>query len=151
MNTHITHQHPVKTGCFFYQCKLILTGILGTFLSSFFFAFLRQQFIHDSLSNETLYPTIGSIIIAVFISPILEELLFRDWMIPFLKKNGLRYRYAILISACIFAILHFDWWLFPYLVNGIIYGIIKVKSKNGYTSMIVHSAYNALVLLPLLF
>lgn len=81
----------------------------------------------------------------------LEEWLFRDWMISFLKKKGLRYRYAILISAFIFAILHFDWWLFPYLVNGIIYGIIKVKSKNGYTSMIVHSAYNTLVLLPLLF
>lgn len=144
-------KHPVKTECFFYQCKLILLGVISTFLSSFLFALLKQiLFPVTSISNSHLYPTFGSILIAIFISPVVEEMIFRNWLIPFLKKKGIRYRFAILFSALIFACLHFDWWLFPYFVNGVIYGIVKIKSHNQYTSILVHSLYNTLILLPLL-
>lgn len=144
-------KHSVKAECFFYQFKLILFGVITAFISSFSFALLRQWlFPITSDSNSNLYPTLVSIFIAIFISPLLEEMIFRNWFIPFLKKKGIRYRYAIVISATIFASLHFDWWLFPYLINGIIYGIVRIKSNNTYSSILVHSLYNALILLPIL-
>ena len=151
MNLSLKQEHPVKSGCFFYQCQLILLGVVGAFISSFLFAFLRPYVMHQSISTTQYYPTLGSILIAVFISPLIEETLFRNGLIPFLKKKGWRYRYAILTSAFLFACLHFDWWIFPYFVNGIIYGVVKVKSKNNYSSIIVHSLYNLFVLFPLIF
>lgn len=135
----------------FFKMKWIILGVFGTYISSWTSSVLQNILLPSSVvQNNHIYTNVFSIFYAILLAPIIEETLFRNVLIPYLKRKHLRYRYAIMISAGIFTLVHLDPWVFPYFINGCIYGVIKVKTKDNYSSIICHSVYNLLVLLPIL-
>ena len=134
-----------------FRFKWILLGVLGAYSCSWISAVLRMLIWPQSvINNQEIYTSSASIIYAIVIAPIIEEMIFRNGIISFLKKRHWRYRHAILFSASIFAFIHLDPWFIPYFINGCIYGVIKVKTEDFYSSIFCHSLYNLCVLLPVL-
>ncbi|SCB66808.1 Caax amino protease family protein [Bacillus mycoides] len=54
---------------------------------------------------------------------------------------------AIVIANGIFAAVHFDWFFFPYFVNGCLYAWSYEKTKDLKVPMLAHILYNLFVFL----
>lgn len=133
------------------KIKWIVIGFLGAYSSAVLFSMLQQWlWPQQAVDNQTLYTNTGAFIYAIIFAPIIEETIFRNWMIPFLEKKGCSTVLSILISASLFALIHLNLWFLPYVVNGCLYGFVKVKTKDYYSSILCHSLYNLCVLLPIL-
>jgi len=86
-------------------------------------------------------------IFAVAVLPgICEELLFRGLVLGAYERGGTRR--AIFISAILFASLHGTVQGFPVqLVMGIVLGFAACSTGSVYVSMMIHTAYNAFLML----
>ena len=77
---------------------------------------------------------------------ICEELLCRGALLSGFKKS-LGSRYAILMSAFLFAVLHMSPYRFvPQFVLGIFLAVIVLRSHSIWLAMIVHAGHNGIVL-----
>ncbi|WP_064610162.1 CPBP family intramembrane glutamic endopeptidase [Streptobacillus moniliformis] len=104
----------------------------------------------DYRSNyEFLGPIIIWFLLSSFLAPILEELIFRFFLIETLKKEG--YKSIIFITSIIFSISHsrIDSWIVSFLL-GIILAKIYVEFGLKY-SIFAHITYNFIYNLPKLF
>tara|TARA_Y100000746_G_C15321375_1_gene373835 strand:- start:95 stop:595 length:501 start_codon:yes stop_codon:yes gene_type:complete len=137
--------------------SIILTGrallfdFIGGYLIIIFTSLYAIQ-AYDSISRFSLadfnsegYPSFifTFLAIAVFV-PILEELMFRGFVLDLASEAYGRWA-SIVISATLFALVH------PlYILNvlnafwaGLIYGYIRIKTNSLWPSIILHSAWNA--------
>ncbi|MBU3187392.1 CPBP family intramembrane glutamic endopeptidase [Clostridium estertheticum] len=86
-------------------------------------------------------PTLIYLISGVTTAPIIEELFFRGLLLNKLKfKTGIRF--AILISATIFAILHFDLNFIGRFFMGVLSALLYIETKNIVNCIIFHMLCN---------
>lgn len=151
----------LKTNYKDYFIKSILIFLAGALLM-FISTLIISKFTGQSISgNETEIRNfiknspLLTIILAVIISPIIEELVFRKAI-----KNIFNNKYLfIIISSLIFGLLHISsirdinelLFSIPYIIMGISFAITYQKTNNIFTSIILHSSYNLVLILIQLF
>ncbi len=93
-----------------------------------------------------------SAFILISICPgIFEELAFRGFIMTRLEKVGSTTE-ALIIQAAMFSILHMLPTIFiSHFIIGLTLGVVRVRSKSLYPGMIIHAAWNAIVLLEELY
>lgn len=85
------------------------------------------------------------IIMTVVLAPILEEILFRGILMKGLLNNGTRPVTAIVLSAFIFGVVHFNPWQFAgAFLLGLVLGLVYYKTKSLLMPVLLH-AFNNLV------
>ena len=146
----------------------VLTGWLFLFLMTFVFEFvsemLKQFFglVGQGLNQSNIQSTFQEqpILIAVFacvIGPLVEELIFRQTLLGYLRKS-LPTWLSIFIAGLAFALTHMhsldlsEWvGAVGYLGAGLAFSIIYVKEKeNIYYPLLVHMLSNSLSLIILI-
>lgn len=102
---------------------------------------MKEMFLGSPLSE------IATVFLLCFTTPLLEETIYRGFLLTSLAKE-MKWWQAIIISACVFSIAHFSFEssLQLFLV-GIILGFVYCWSGNLAAPFLVHSLYNAAVLL----
>ena len=89
------------------------------------------------------------ILIAIAIIPaITEEFIFRGIVLAEYRAMGTTPTVAVMISAALFGMLHFNMYQFPvYFFGGIVLGYVTVISGSVFCAMIVHLLNNVFSLL----
>ena len=86
-------------------------------------------------------------ITAVIAAPLAEEIFFRGFLFQGLGKR-LKFAWAAIISAAIFAIGHFSLsGLVPIFILGLMLAWLFNKTKSIWPCIIVHAAYNSIALI----
>lgn len=95
---------------------------------------------------EDLSFNVVGVLAIVVVGPIAEELLFRGAILGFLlKKRDLSYKYAILISALLFGLIHMNPAQIVYaFVLGMVLGRIYYQSGSLLLCIILHVLLNGL-------
>lgn len=101
----------------------------------------------DSL-NETLEPLMGNLLglfcVAVA-GPITEELVFRRAILGSMLESKMKPEIAVLISAILFALIHFNWAQAPAaIIIGVIFGWLYVRTGSIVPSIVCHIINNSL-------
>ncbi|WP_225743068.1 CPBP family intramembrane glutamic endopeptidase [Marinilactibacillus sp. Marseille-P9653] len=142
------------------EMALYIGGVIIKLLLSFTFLFslIRIAIVFigsEPIMSELLLDTsdsssglgIGTLIATAFLAPIVEELIFRGillnkWTMKMSNKK------ALFWSALLFGILHFDSFVIPQLLGGLLYGMAYLKTKKLIYPIVLHVINNvALVLL----
>ena len=77
--------------------------------------------------------------------PIIEEIIFRGIIQKGMINNGVKPRNAILVSALIFGIVHFNPWQFiGAFLLGIVLGVVYFKTKSLLMSIFLHFFNNTI-------
>ena len=86
-----------------------------------------------------------TIFFIVGIQPIGEEIYFRGFLLEKIERYGGNW-FSIAITATLFGIAHFSYGkIFPAMmpiVMGIVLGFIVYKTKNLYSAIVAHVAFN---------
>lgn len=131
-----------------YSVIIMSIGFIGDYVVKFLndiFKFFGFYFIEtnvtDIFSYNNIYEFIIVFIYACIVAPILEELLFRGYVINLFKKYGKKT--AIIISACMFGITHAEFMqILPAILCGIILGILYIKTNNIKVCIACHMINN---------
>lgn len=100
--------------------------------------------VHKNLMITPVH-SIKQLLMSCVISPVMEELLFRDGLIPFLTRFAhFKTISALLFSSVLFALLHGHFLFFLYfLMGGLTFGIVKIISHDNYSSILLHLLFNS--------
>ncbi|RJX24694.1 MAG: CPBP family intramembrane metalloprotease [Acholeplasma sp.] len=139
---------------------------IGNIVSSYGSNFLSQLFnmqIDEAVNQEIIISAVRSsgailmIVSAVFIGPVVEELIFRKALFGLIKKDSL----ALIASTVIFGLIHVIGESsiqaalingLSYFVMGFVFGLIYLKNKrNIVVPILVHILSNAISILAILF
>ncbi|PGP20438.1 CPBP family intramembrane metalloprotease [Bacillus anthracis] len=130
---------------------LIATGL--AILSSLLFSYIKTSVSigtgNVSNVNQKIEINFLYVLIPVLVAPIIEEFIFRKVLplgLEILLEQVNRVT-AIIIANGIFAAVHFDWFFFPYFVNGCLYAWSYEKTKDLKVPMLAHTSYNFFVFL----
>ncbi|PGO65827.1 CPBP family intramembrane metalloprotease [Bacillus cereus] len=130
---------------------LIATGlaILSSLLFSYIKASLSIETGNIANVNQKIEINLLYVLIPVLVAPVIEEFLFRKILPLGLEKllERINRTTAIIIANGIFAAVHFDWFFFPYFVNGCLYAWSYEKTKDLRVPMLAHISYNFFVFL----
>ena len=105
-----------------------------------------QQAIQSLLSSDNLFLFVIHSLLIVILAPITEEIFFRGFIYPYCKRK-LDAKGGMLISGLIFAVAHFNFWIFiPTFIGGVILAFIYERTNSLYPAMIAHSTWNGIVI-----
>jgi len=117
-------------------------------LSGLFFAWLKSLLGADTGNAESINQQVNInlayLLMPLLISPVIEEWIFRK-SLPGLLQRKLPKPAAIILSNILFAILHGDWFIFPYFVNGCLYAYSYERTGDLRVPVFSHVLYNAFV------
>lgn len=85
----------------------------------------------------------------VIIGPVVEEMVFRGWMLPALRARGMSWGAAIALSSVVFGLLHGFGGLLPVLYTtlvGISAGVLRMRTGRLYAPMLFHALNNFVVI-----
>ncbi|NWK72600.1 CPBP family intramembrane metalloprotease [Bacillus paramycoides] len=130
---------------------VIATGL--AILSSLLFTYIKSSLsigtgnvanVNQKMEINFLY-----VLIPVLVAPVIEEFIFRKILPLGLEKllERINRTTAIIIANGIFAAMHFDWFFFPYFVNGCLYAWSYEKTKDLKVPILAHISYNLFVFL----
>ncbi|KXO06227.1 protease [Bacillus thuringiensis] len=128
---------------------LIATGL--AILSSLLFSYIKTSLSigtgNVSNVNQKIEINFLYVLIPVLVAPVIEEFLFRKILPLGLEKllERINRTTAIITANGIFAAVHFDWFFFPYFVNGCLYAWSYEKTKDLKVPMFAHISYNLFV------
>ena len=112
---------------------------------------LEKPPIEELVRNSEGYTLLGLSFGIVFLAPITEELLFRRFIFGFLAPRC-GFIAALLITAFLFAFIHFSIYSFPALfMLGIAFQLIYLKFGSLYPAIFMHAFNNAIALCVLLY
>lgn len=105
----------------------------------------------DDVSNVDDFTMSGAdmwaiVLLTVIAAPIVEEILFRGWMLPMLRARGVPVLFAILISALAFGLVHTHQGLMVMtstFLLGIALGVARVATGRVAAPVLGHMANNA--------
>ncbi len=90
---------------------------------------------------------VWNVIYGVVLAPIVEEILFRGFVLKSLERFGSML--AIVFSALLFAMMHLNLAQFPVaLLSGLVLGYLTVKTRSILPAITAHLVNNALTYLP---
>lgn len=106
--------------------------------------------VNDSILKEILSsgPISGTacILVYCFLTPLLEEIVYRGFLLTSLASE-MKWHQAVAISSAIFSAAHFSGENFLQLfVIGFVLGCSYCWTGNLSASFVIHSMYNALIL-----
>ncbi|MEM1222526.1 MAG: type II CAAX endopeptidase family protein [Verrucomicrobiota bacterium] len=137
---------------------LPLVWIAGMFWSSLVAVLERSGIIGEQQPQELveLFKSGGSFaeililfVLAVFLAPLVEEIIFRGCIYRFLKSKAARLP-AQIFSATLFGLMHQNLLaLFPLIIVGIILARIYEKSGSIFVPICFHACFNAFSLIML--
>lgn len=109
-----------------------------------------REAMEKMLDNDKPIQLLLTIVVMAIIPAITEELVFRGLLIGKLMNTTKKIHFSVIISALIFAGVHFQPLnLLPILFMGICFGYIYVYFKNIWYTIIIHFLNNlAVVLIP---
>ena len=96
-----------------------------------------------ALSGATLWAVV---MLSVIAAPVVEEILFRGWMLPMLMARGVPTIFAILISSAAFGLIHTPQGLLVMTTTfflGVGLGIARVVTGRVAAPVLGHMANNA--------
>lgn len=121
----------------------IVASELGNILQIYFSTNINYDSNFQSTFNKK-FLFIGSIIRSVIISPILEEMLFRDIILKGFLKNYSKVT-AIVVSSLLFAIMHRHiGQAFETFVAGIFFAWLYIKTNSLLSNIFAHCIYNGI-------
>ncbi|MCC5893928.1 MAG: CPBP family intramembrane metalloprotease [Alkalibacterium sp.] len=95
-------------------------------------------------------PFIYLFVVAVIFAPIVEEIVFRGYILnKWVDKYGVKK--GIIFSSLVFMIIHLQSLFIPQLIVGILCGLLYVKFNNLVYPILFHAVYNFIVLIPTFF
>lgn len=146
--------HNVKQGVKRYLITLpliILAGYVVNLVFSYYGITPEMQDVVQWVLDEKSSLVLACLMFfGIIIAPIIEEILFRGFLLSALKKS-LGGRYATIVSAAIFAAVHIDVFAFLQIfILGLLLGHLYEKTKTLAASIIVHITHNLLTLIFLL-
>ena len=109
-----------------------------------------EQFVNDDL--KVLYPLNYLLLIPVIgiITPVVEEAVFRGYMLRIMLRNKYAPVLAIILQALLFTVVHLSFRNAPAIfVAGIILGYIAYSFYSILPGIIIHSIFNILVLIDI--
>ncbi|MEI5871299.1 CPBP family intramembrane glutamic endopeptidase [Bacillus albus] len=131
--------------------KWVLIATVLAILSSMLFSYIKASLSigtgNAANVNQKIEINLFYVFIPVLVAPVIEEFLFRKILPLGLEKllDRINRTTAIIIANGIFAAVHFDWFFFPYFVNGCLYAWSYEKTKDLKVPMLAHILYNAFV------
>lgn len=145
----------IKQGIKRYLLILPLIMLAGYFISliSSYYGITpdMQDVVRWVLEEKSLFVLVCLIFFGIIIAPIIEEILFRGFLQSALK-NSIGGRYAVVVSAFLFAAIHMDVFAFLQIfILGILLGYLYERSQTLAASVIVHILHNSLTLVFLLY
>lgn len=130
---------------------LMTTGL--AIVSSLLFSYIKGYCGIDTGNAEQVNAkvelNIFYLILPLLIAPVIEEWIFRKILplgigILFERINRTT---AIIIANGIFAAVHFDWFFFPYFINGCLYAWSYEKTRDIKVPIAAHVTFNSFVFL----
>ncbi len=96
--------------------------------------------------NDRVFDGLYLVVAFAVLPAVTEEFLFRGIVIGEYESQSAAI--AVMASAALFAMSHFSWARFPvYFAAGIVLGMILYTTRSVLAPMLVHTVYNAVVLL----
>ncbi|HDR4349924.1 CPBP family intramembrane metalloprotease [Bacillus cereus] len=135
------------------KIKWVLIATVLAILSSMLFSYIKASLSIGTGNvanvNQKIEINLFYVLIPVLVAPVIEEFLFRKILPLGLEKllDQINRTTAIIIANGIFAAVHFDWFFFPYFVNGCLYAWSYETTKDLKVPMLAHISYNAFVFL----
>ncbi|HDR6259368.1 TPA: CPBP family intramembrane metalloprotease [Bacillus cereus] len=135
------------------KVKWVLIATVLAILSSVLFSYIKASLSIGTGNvanvNQKIEINLFYVLIPVLVAPVIEEFLFRKILPLGLEKllDRINRTTAIIIANGIFAAVHFDWFFFPYFVNGCLYAWSYEKTKDLKVPMLAHISYNFFVFL----
>jgi membrane protease YdiL (CAAX protease family) len=122
--------------------------LIGAIIIRFLPVEIKPQPIAEIIvTAETKWERLIPFIVASIFAPISEELYFRGFLYPSLRKK-IGVRGGILVTSLIFGGLHFDFVrMIPLAFGGIWLNWLYEKSGSIYTSIVAHSVWNGIMTL----
>ncbi len=104
--------------------------------------FPKSEWDYQKTIQGLIKSPVTSLLQVCIIAPVIEEILMRGLVLGDLKNNYGVIR-ALLLSALLFAILHFNMvQTLSAFVCGIILGLLYIKTNSIFCCIIAHSGYN---------
>jgi len=139
--------------------KTLLFWTLATFLlviaEDAVTLLLNLEEMPNFMMNIT-YPNDASKILLVlgvaFFAPILEEVIFRGFLLKGLSNSFLGVWGAIIVSSFVWASIHFQYelvYLVMIFVTGLVFGYAKVKTNSLFIPIVMHILFNSMAMLEL--
>lgn len=131
---------------------IMLAGFIINLISGYFGQNPEMQdVVRWVLEEKSLFVLVSLIFFGIVIAPVIEEIMFRGFLQPALK-NFFGGRYAIVLSASLFAGVHMDIFaFFQIFILGMLLGYLYEKTQTLAASIIVHVLHNSLTLVFLLY
>jgi uncharacterized protein len=144
-----------QAGTVFSWILLLLFAILGT---NALYGYLIQTFHLPLQTNDQVIltyskyaplTTYATLIVAVFVAPLCEEVFFRGFVFAGLLR-GMPAGWAIVLSALIFAVAHGDPGSFAVLlIIGLALGFLRWRTKSLWPGIILHTLNNGVAALAI--
>lgn len=110
---------------------------------------VEQQWIDTMIQSGTSPHVATFVFVAVVAAPLAEELFYRGWVFPYLRKIGAPLAYSA--SALLFALVHLHPPALPaYLLAGVGLAILYDWSGSIWTPVLAHSTSNLIAVVVLL-
>lgn len=99
--------------------------------------------IYSAQFAKLLQEPVSLVLMTVIIAPVLEEILFRGIIMKGMLNNHVKPATAIVISAAIFGLAHFNPWQFVgAMLLGLVLGLVYYKTKSLLMSILLHAFNN---------
>lgn len=131
---------------------IMFAGFVINLISSYYGqAPEMQDVVRWVLEEKSLFILASLIFFGIVVAPIIEEIMFRGFLQPALK-NSFGGRYAIVVTASLFAAVHMDMFAFLQIfILGMLLGYLYEKTQTLIASIVVHILHNSLTLVFLLY
>jgi len=99
-------------------------GIIALYLTGLFLLDRLAALDIEVAYRPLELPAWDQLLLGLVLAPILEELFFRDYLFRVLSSQGMKWSFALLLSAAFFTLAHFSLYpgaFFLGLLNGILY------------------------------
>lgn len=141
------HFRFVVLGVFMGVFLLVAVGLIGNFLADRLGTPAPQSFTLVLMGAQYDWQLILLVLLGGVIAPIKEEVFFRGIFYPPFRQHYGRGK-GILLTAGLFALLHFDVLRFiPLLVGGVVLTWLYEKTSSIWPSIIAHGTWNTLMAL----
>ncbi|WP_430530752.1 CPBP family intramembrane glutamic endopeptidase [Bacillus cereus] len=130
---------------------LMTTGL--AIVSSLLFSYIKGYCGIDTGNAEQVNAkvelNIFYLVVPLLIAPVIEEWIFRKILPLGIEKlfERINRTTVIVIANGIFAAVHFDWFFFPYFINGCLYAWSYEKTRDIKVPIAAHVTFNSFVFL----
>jgi membrane protease YdiL (CAAX protease family) len=139
--------------------KTLLFWLLATFLmliaEDAITTFSTIEEIPSFMMNITYPNNLSKVLLVLgvaFFAPILEEVIFRGFLLKGLSNSFLGVWGAIIISSFVWSSVHFQYelvYLVMIFVTGLVFGYAKVKTNSLFIPIIMHVLFNLVAMVEL--